>query len=547
MNSVSEQQFAAAQPRANYEKSQVNREFAPEFDTDDSAMTGSFPAIDPSDFTLGPAGAGRSRPTQKTSMGVAILRRAKDAVRAVDAPTWGLDLREINDGVEQARSRAVMDLAMRIAESTLSTGASAADVTANVLSVTKAYGLRSVHVDVTFTAITVTHHRGAHAEPVTMMRAVRVRTTDYERLARTYALITDITDEALALDEARRRFEGIMERPPAYRRWVVTLSSALLGSGVAALIGGNLIEIVIAALTVALVDRCLLWTSRHRLAAFFRQMVGGAIPTAIAMALVAARPWLPHAMDDVNPSLLVSTGIVVLLAGLSVVGAAQDAIDGFYVTAAARTYEVVVLTLGILVGVVAVITLASRLGTPSYVIPPSGVAPLLLVQFLAVSMIAVSFAIGSYAGPKTIVVSVAMAVIGWSVYALFLRLEFDGVSSTAVACVTVGFLSQVSAGRFNVPSLALATAGIVGFLPGGMVYRGLYYIVEPAAATTPTTNGPGLLMGAVATGLAIAGGVSLGAYLGWQLRGADGARDRVKDKALRSKADPPRHPLSPQD
>lgn len=523
--------MASAQSGANFKKHQVNPKYS---DAPKDPVTGTFPTISLGGLTGEPVGAGRPQPTQKTSMGGAFLRRAKDAVRAVDAPTWGLDLRDINDGIEHARSRSVIDLAMRIAESTLATGASAADVTANVLSVTKAYGLRSVHVDVTFTAITVTHHRGPLAEPVTMVRTVRVRTADYERLARTYVLIADITDEGLPLDEARGRFERIMERPPAYRRGVVTLSFALLGAGVAALLGGNLTAVLLASVIVGLVDRCLMWTARQRLAQFFGQMLGGAIPTAFAMTLVATREWLPEVFLEVNPSLLVSTGIVVQLAGLSVVGAARDAIDGFYVTASARTYEVVVLTLGILVGVIGVITLSSRLGTPAYVIPPSSVAPLFVVQILAVTMIAASFAIGTYAGPRTILVSVVMAVIGWSAYAFFLRLDFDGVSSTAVACVVVGFLSQLSAGRFAVPSLALATAGIVGFLPGGMVFRGLYYMVEPPDRMTAATNGPSLLMGAVATGLAIAGGVSLGGYLGWQVRGGDRARDRVKEKALRS-------------
>lgn len=528
---VVSEHLAAAQAGTNYTKHQVNPCYP---DVPKDPPTGPLPATISGRFRGEAAGADRAKPTQKMSMGGAFLRRAKDAVRAVDAPTWGLDLKQINDGIEHARSRSVIDLAMRIAESTLATGASAADVTANVLSVTKAYGLRSVHVDVTFTAIIVTHHRGPLAEPVTMVRTVRVRTADYERLARSYVLIADITDAGLPLDEARARFEQIMERPPAYRRGVVTLSFALLGAGVATLLGGNVMAVLLAFVIVGIVDRALLWTARHRLAQFFGQMLGGAIPAAFAMTLIATREWLPEVFRDVNPSLLVSTGIVVQLAGLSVVGAARDAIDGFYVTASARTFEVVVLTLGILVGVIGVITLSSRLGTPAYVIPPSSVAPLFIVQILAVTMIAASFAIGTYAGPRTIAVSVVMAVIGWSTYAFLLRLDVDGVSSTAIACVVVGFLSQLSAGRFAVPSLALATAGIVGFLPGGMVFRGLYYLVEPPVRVTAATDGPSLLMGAVATGLAIAGGVSLGGYLGWQARGGDRARDRVKEKTLRS-------------
>ena len=50
-------------------------------------------------------------------------------------------------------------------------------------------------------------------------------------------------------------------------------------------------------------------------------------------------------------SLVVAAGIVVLLAGMSLVSAAQDAINGFPVTAGARAFELVTLTIGIVVGI----------------------------------------------------------------------------------------------------------------------------------------------------------------------------------------------------
>ncbi|MDO5628433.1 MAG: threonine/serine exporter family protein [Mobilicoccus sp.] len=518
----------------SHDKSQVNSTFA---DDRDAAMTSSMSSIDTTSFTHPPVASTGPNAVQKLSRRQAFVHQAKRAVGGHDAPTWGLDLKEIADGIEDTRSRSVIDLAMRVAEVTLSTGASAADVTANVLAVTRAYGLRSVHVDVTFTAIAVTHHRGASADPMTMVRTVRVRAADYDRLGRTYDLIADITDDQIPLDKARRRFEAIMDRPPTYRRGVITAASSLLGAGVALLLGATVVEMLLAALLVGVVERVLVWSARQQLAAFFGQMLGAAIPTVVAMSLVAASGVLPDFLADVRGSLIVSTGIVVLLAGLSVVGAAQDAIDGFYVTASARTFEVFVLTLGILVGVIGVITLASRLGTPSIVLNPAILSPFLSVQVVAVVLIAISYVVTSHAGLRIIGVSVPLAVGGWLVYALFTRvLEFDTVSSTGVACVVVGFCSQLSARKFKVPSLAISMAGIVAFLPGGMLFRGLYYTVEPAPILTPATDGTLLLLTAGATGLAIAGGVSLGAYLGWQVRGGDRqrARDRAKERALRT-------------
>jgi uncharacterized membrane protein YjjP (DUF1212 family) len=51
-------------------------------------------------------------------------------------------------------------------------------------------------------------------------------------------------------------------------------------------------------------------------------------------------------------------GIVMLVAGMTIVGAAQDAIDQFYVTASARLLDVILRTAGIVVGIVASLELA---------------------------------------------------------------------------------------------------------------------------------------------------------------------------------------------
>ena len=197
------------------------------------------------------------------------------------------------------------------------------------------------------------------------------------------------------------------------------------------------------------------------------------------------------------------------------------------------------LTFGILVGVLGIITFASRLGVPSYLIPPSSLAPSFGVQLVAVACIAVSFGLGGYAGPRSILISVVTSLLGWLVYVIFVQAEFDGISSTAFACTFVGFVAQPLAWLFRVPSLPISTAGILAFLPGSMVYRGLYYLVEPAPVTTPTTDGPSLLLAAISTGLAIAGGVSLGSYFGRQVRiGTSATRVRASNRALRRSSPP---------
>ena len=72
-----------------------------------------------------------------------------------------------------------LDLALRVGELLMSSGAGAADVTATMLSITAACGLRNCEVDVTFTALSAGYQPGPDVPAHTQMRAVRQRRTDY--------------------------------------------------------------------------------------------------------------------------------------------------------------------------------------------------------------------------------------------------------------------------------------------------------------------------------------------------------------------------------
>ena len=110
--------------------------------------------------------------------------------------------------------------------------------------------------------------------------------------------------------------------------------------------------------------------------------------------------WQPHLPDWVGPlppSLVVGSGIVVLLAGLSLVGSAEDAISGFYVTAGARAFETVLLTVGLVLGIAGVLDLGQRAGiglTLSFA--PADPHPL-PVQVLAGASCALTWAVSGYA------------------------------------------------------------------------------------------------------------------------------------------------------
>jgi len=424
-------------------------------------------------------------------------------------------------------AQAVIDLAMRAGVAMLSTGAAAADVTATVLTLTRAYGLSSVHVDVTYTSVTVSYHRGPHADPITVMRIVRFRVQDYTRLERLRGLVVELSRERVPVEEARVRFDSVITAPHPYRRWLVTVAGGALAAGAAGLVGAGPSIILLSFLTATLVSRVLGWLNAAGVAAFFAQCVGAAIPTAVATLVVAARSAGVGFVGDVSPSLVVASGIVLLLSGLSIVGAAEDALSGYYVTAGARAFEVVVLSLGIAVGISVVLSLGTRLDLPIAITSQTLLSDDIVVQVVCAVVIAVSFAVVSYSSGTAVVVAGVAGGLGWVVLALSERfLQLGAVTASSTAALVVGFTARLVARRLSISALAVTTAAIVPLLPGRLAYEGISQLV-----TNPDGNGfavgvPTLLL-AFGLGLGLAAGVSLGTYFAGLLV-ATGLRERPR-------------------
>jgi len=451
------------------------------------------------------------RPRSRTAGRPSLRQSTQRALRPSGPPTDEIPVWTSPDGVDRKTAQAVIDLAMRAGVAMLSTGAAAADVTATVLMLTSAYGLKSVHVDVTYTSVTVSYHRGPDADPMTVMRIVRFRVQDYTRLERLRALVVLLSQNPLDVDDARVRFDAVITAPHPYRRWLVTAAGAALAGGAAGLVGAGWFIIVISLITAAIVTRTIDWLGRLGIATFFAQCVGAAIPTIAATLVVVAQSAGMTFVGDLSPSLIVAAGIVLLLSGLSIVGAGEDALEGYYVTAGARAFEVVVLSLGIAVGVSIVLAVGQRLGYPIAISPFTLVSDDVFVQVLCAVVISVAFAVMSYSTGRVVVLAGLAGGMGWVILAVGERLEFGAITSSALAALVIGLAARLVSRRVAISALAVTTAAIVPLLPGRMAYQGISQIVTQPSGTGFAAGLP-TLGEAFGLGMALAAGVSLGTY-----------------------------------
>jgi uncharacterized membrane protein YjjB (DUF3815 family) len=170
-----------------------------------------------------------------------------------------------------------------------------------------------------------------------------------------------------------------------------------------------------------------------------------------------------------------------------------------YVTAGARGFEVLVLTLGIVVGIAAVLAIAQRSGVSMQFTADTPLSANILVQVLAAMVVSGMFAVSAHAGTRTVVYSTMTGGLGWLAYLGAAGVGMGSVAASSLAVLTAGFLSQVGASRLRVPTLALSTAAILPLLPGLMVYRGLFEIVQRAPGEGLIT-GLTTLLGAAGVG-----------------------------------------------
>jgi uncharacterized membrane protein YjjP (DUF1212 family) len=405
----------------------------------------------------------------------------------------------------------ILDLALRIGEILLSSGAGAADVTATMLGITQHYGLRNADIDVTFTLLRMSYQDDPDEMPVLLTRNINQRDIDYDDLTRTHDLVMDVLADRVTVTEARARVARVNSTGHYLPRWAVVLGSGVVGGGIALVLGGEVVVTVVATIAGLLITMLMRTMNRQRWPMFYQQIAGGMVATLLALGTAALDQEVELHVDT---SLVITASIVMLLSGIGFMGAIQDALSGFYITSGARILEAMLATAGLIAGVSAGMALAptfgvNLVGVRAGAIAASASPPLVLAGAVVA---ACAFAFTCYAPVR------ALPAIGMSTllgHLVFLSMQDPEASmpwAAACAAVTIGLVSYAIAGRVGVPPLVVVVPSLVPMLPGLLIFRGLSYMSDGQ------TQGILQLTAAAATTIALAAGVILGEYVSQPLK-----------------------------
>jgi uncharacterized membrane protein YjjP (DUF1212 family) len=401
-------------------------------------------------------------------------------------------------------------LSMTVADYLIAMGVAASDVTDICLNITDRYCERKVSIEIIATVLMFSQDRGNEREPLTLIRSVHARDINSALIQNIEDVVNEIHEGKLPLDTAEERLEKLLENPKTYPQWALSIGSASISAGTGALLSGSPLIIALSFMVGGFISYMLIMLTKLRMPAFFIQVIAAAIATLIA-ALVT---WLGNhgvtQLQGLDPNLIIIGGIIMLVSGLAIVSAVEDAIDEFYITANARMLRVVMLTAGIIFGIIVGLYVAKNLGVNMAINTNRGLDDTVGWQYVGAIAIAAGYALSVNTRVSGIILSGLIGAAGWAAYSLTAPI-FTPVVGSFIAATVVGAGAALLARWLRTPATTMITAGIISLVPGLSLFNGLMVIiigVDEAGASLD--SGTLILLNALLLALAIAAGATFG-------------------------------------
>ena len=408
-----------------------------------------------------------------------------------------------------------IELAMRVGDLLASSGASAKDTVVMMRRVCHSYGLFRAQLDVNSNMILASYYPGEGMPPFTAMRSVSPVVSNLTKVYAVNDLVREIS-RGLTISKATKRFDRIRKDEPPYHPLLAALAAGGISMSVQLFYTTSIKMLVLALITGFLVNRFVHLLRNWGLPTLFQQLFGGWLVIAFAagFAWLNTHPSLAF-LGYISPTTLAVGCIFQLVVGARFVAGVQDAIDGFYVTATARILEVVMLTSGLLVGLLSGLGVVRRLGIDIHLRTAALTPGSPTLQLIAATLTAVLWAIASFANLRTLLVTAIVTLIARGTYLLVLELDASSVVASFAGPMVAAFIATIIVRRFwQIPGFAVINAMGIPFVPGMLLYLGLLQVVGSSSAESDLNTGAATLGMAAAIALAISAGASLGVFLG---------------------------------
>ena len=311
-------------------------------------------------------------------------------------------------------------------------------------------------------------HVSERGVPIMMTRAAAtIDSFDLHRMGRLHQVLAEMLREDVDVKHASDLMDQLERESSPWPWWIVVLGGMVLAASITLQTGGSLVAAALASGCLLLVNRFGALLDRIGLPKAFS--VSGQAALAVLLGVLLNVCGLATISAS---AAIIATGLVLLLPIPQIVQAAQDAINTYYVTAAARLTAVLVLvsmtTLG---GTLALSQVGGVNATGAAFATRPGPLELWLV-IVACMVGALGNAVFMRGGPRLLLPAAGAGALTGIVNVVLQRhASLDPTLAVGIAALVLGVVSGLSSGYLRIPSTELCIVGIAGaLLPGLDVY-----------------------------------------------------------------------------
>ena len=234
------------------------------------------------------------------------------------------------------------DTAMLAGEIMLRSGAETYRVEDTMYHILKTSNLESTQVIALMTGIVVTLNDGSMEQPVTVMRRVTDRTTNVSNIINVNDISRRFCSGKLTLEEAYEELKKVKGKQ--YNRVLYNIATIGIAVGFAMMFGGNLLEVIVAAIVGAVLACVVTLGKMARINGVLVNVLSG---LGIAMLTVAVQRFL---FPTISADIVIVSAIMPIVPGVAITNAIRDTLQGDYLSGSARILEALLVAMAIAVG-----------------------------------------------------------------------------------------------------------------------------------------------------------------------------------------------------
>lgn len=426
------------------------------------------------------------------------------------------------EAAEDAAVRRGVDLAARVGELMLRSGAGAPEVEGSVAAVAAAAGVDVLELDITLQSLLL-QATSSEGRQHTLLRVVRRSRLDYGRLVAVHQLVAALVAGQVSADQAAAKLREIKRHRRNYSLLGLAIANALLASAVAVMIGAGAFAALVTVVVVLAVSGVRQLYAQIGLPEFYGNAINAFTATMLAGGFYALSTAGLVPMPTQDFAFIVAGGIVAMLPGRTMASAIEDVLFGYPLTGAGRLLSVALALMGLIIGIVTGLTVMVTVSelTDGAFVPPSALnlnpgqasVPAAIGGALVVGL---AGAVTVQSRRRVVLPVGLLSVAAATVSTLATRgVGVGPIMASAAAAVALGVAGRLVAQRLNTPSMVLVVPASFALLPGLAIFRGLYELVVTGsdAGLLSLQSGLTTLLGAGAVLLAIATGTVLGDVL----------------------------------